>query len=86
MASPAGRDRLSVTGKNLSMLEGEFGLDPWTQTGNIFKSKFKGYIIPDADKWRLPLLKKLLSQRRDMVACDEQVENITELIDSLCRT
>ena len=86
LASLAGRDRLSVTGKNLSMLEAEFGLDPWTNTSNTFKSKFKGYIIPDADKWRLPLLQRLLNQRRDMVACDEEVENITELIDCLCTT
>ena len=67
----AGRDRLSVTGKNLAMLEEEFGLDPWTQTGNMFKGNYKGYSIPDADKWRLPLLQKLLIQRRDMVTCDE---------------
>ena len=86
LASLAGRDRQSVTGKNLAMLEGEFGLDPWCKSGNIFKSKFKGYIIPDADKWRLPLLQRLLIQRRDMVACDEEVEHITELIDSLCST
>ena len=31
----AGRDRQIVPGKNLSMLEDEFGLDPWTQTGNM---------------------------------------------------
>ena len=86
LASLAGRDRQSVTGKNLAMLEGEFGLDPWSQGVNIFKSKFKGYIIPDADTWRLPLLQRLLNQRRDMVACDEEVEHITELIDCLCTT
>ena len=86
LASLAGRDRLSVTGKNLAMLEEEFGLDPWTQTGNMFKGNYKGYSIPDADKWRLPLLQKLITQRRDMLACDEEVENITELIDSLCTT
>ena len=61
----AGRDRLSVTDKNLAMLEEEFGLDPWTQTGNMFKGNYKGYSIPDADKWRLPLLQKLLIQRRE---------------------
>ena len=85
LASLAGRDRLSVSGKNLAMLEEEFGLDPWTQTGNMFKGNYKGYSIP-ADKWRLPLLQKLLTQRRDMVAYDEEVENITELKDSLCST
>ena len=47
---------------------------------------YKGYSVPDADKWRLPLLQKLLTQRRDMVACDEEVKHITELIDSLCST
>ena len=86
LASLAGRDRQSVTGKNLALLEGEFGLDPWSKGGKIFKSKFNGYIIPEADKWRLPLLQRLLIQRKDMVACDEEVEHITELIDCLCTT
>ena len=70
----------------MALLEDKFGLDPWTQTENMFKCIYKGYSIPDAEKWRLPLLQKLLTQRRDMVACDEEVENITELIDSLCST
>ena len=62
LASLAGRDRLSVTGKNLAMLEEEFGLDPWTQIGNMFKCNYKGYSIPDGDKRRLPLLQ--ISQSR----------------------
>ena len=71
--------------QNLENANKTGSLDHWTQTGNMFKGNYKGYSIP-ADKWRLPLLQKLLTQRRDMVAYDEEVENITELKDSLCST
>jgi hypothetical protein len=74
LANLAWRDRQSVNGKNLAMHGGEWGQEPWSHGGNIFKSKFKGYIIPEADTWR------------DMVACDEEVEHITELVDCLCTT
>ena len=86
LASVVGRDMESVTGKNLLMLEREFGLDPWIQTATTFKSKNIGYTIPSEDKWRLSLLQRLLNQRREMVACDEGVKDITELIESLCST
>ena len=84
LASVVARDRGSVTGKNLEHLREVFSLDPWTQHVGQFKTKYKGYIVPETDKWRDALLQKLLDQRRDMVACEEEVETITSLIDSLC--
>ena len=65
-------------------LREEFNLDPWTQHVSQFKAKYTGYTVPEVDKWRPALLKKLLDQRRDMDACEEDVETITSLIDSLC--
>ena len=80
------RDEKSVTGHNLEQLRQEFSLDPWTRSSRMFKAAYKGYIVPEQDKWRLPLLERLLSQRREMSTCDENVESVTELIDSLCST
>ena len=66
------------------MWRDEFNLDPWTQPVGKFKIEYTGYMVPEQDMWRLPLLQRLLDQRRDMVACEEEVEEITGLIDSLC--
>ena len=59
-------------------------LDPWSQPMMVFKMMHKGYTVPEVDHWRLTLLEKLLNQRREMVTCDKEVEDITGLIDSLC--
>ena len=85
LANLVGRDTNSVTGRNLSNLMEEFPtLDPWTHGAAHFKTQYRGYLVPDEDQWRLPLLKKLLYQRREMDTCGEDVTTITELIDSLC--
>ena len=76
----------SVTGVNLVHLVDEFGLDPWTQSVDKFKSEYKGYMVPEVDRWRLPLLQQLLAQHRDMEICGENVDCIAGLIDSLCRS
>jgi hypothetical protein len=86
LASVVGRDMGSVTGRNLLHLNEVFNLDPWTQPVGLFKKMYTGYMLPEVDRWRLSLLQRLLDQRRDMVACEEEVETITGLIDSLCST
>ena len=85
LANLVGRDTNSVTGRNLSNLMEEFPtVDPWRHGAAHFKTEYRGYLVPDEDQWRLPLLKKLLYQRREMDTCGEDVTTITELIDSLC--
>ena len=86
LARVVARDQTSVTGRNLERLRQEFYLDPWTMSSKTFKAAYKGYLVPEQDKWRLSLLERLLSQRREMATCDENVEPVTELIDSLCST
>ena len=84
LASVVGKDLGSVTGRNLLHLQEVFNLDPWTKPTGLFKQMYTGYMVPEVDSWRLPLLVRLLDQRRDMVVCEEEVETITGLIDSLC--
>ena len=79
-----GRDSGSVTAANLRNIEHEFGKDPWVTTATGLSSVYKLYVIPDVDKWRLPLLMKLLDQRRVQFACDEDTSHLNEVIDSLC--
>ena len=84
LANVVGRDMGSVTGRNLLHLKDVFNLDPWTESVGKFKKMYTGYLVPEVDSWRLTLLERLLAQRREMVVCEEEVEAITELIESLC--
>ena len=65
-------------------LKQEINLDPWTRSATCFKGGYVGYTVPEVDRWRLPLLRKLLAKRSEMVVCEEEVDTITDLIDSLC--
>ena len=84
LAGIVGSDVGSTTGKNLKNIEEEFQVCPWSNSTGTFKSVYKGYQVPPEDSWRLPLLRKLLEQRREMITCDEDTGAITSLIDSLC--
>ena len=84
MANVAGHDVGSVTGSNLIKLGEEFGLDPWVSTSHQLADQYSGYDVPAEDEWRLPLLVKLLGQRREMTTMNEKTKSISELIDSLC--
>ena len=84
LADLVGRDAGSVTGQNLLNIEEEFGLDPWVSSSAQLGEKYCLYHVPDEDRWRLPLLVKLLDQKRDMAVMEENTKTISELIDSLC--
>ena len=86
LANLVGRDAGSVTGSNLINLEDEFGLDPWSSSSSQVAAQYSCYAVPAADGWRLPLLVKLLDQRRDMETMNEKTKTISELIDSLCHS
>ena len=86
LANLVAQDAGSVTGSNLMNIENEFGTDPWSTTSAQLAEKYSCYAVPAEDEWRLPLLVKLLDQRRDMSACEENTKSISELIDSLCHT
>ena len=78
------RDVRSVTGKNLRLIETETGLDPWKSSPSDIREKLPMKIVPEQDSWRIPLLCKLLYQRQEMKANCEKIDQISNLIDSLC--
>ena len=84
MSRIAAADIRSVTGKNVFNMKNEFDLDPWMDSSAMFQKKYKYYEVPEADKWRLPLLTSLLTERQEMDACGEATETISGLIESLC--
>ena len=84
LASIADKDVGSTMSKNLRNIQLEFNMCPWSNTGHAFKKLYKDYPVPEEDNWRLPYLRKLLEQRRDMMICEEDTSTITSLVDSLC--
>ena len=82
VASLAGRDRSSTTDRNLYNIQLETGLNPMNryQAGSVRQ----GRTIPVTDIRRLPLLKKLLIQRRDMEVQCSNTNGINSLINSPC--
>ena len=63
----AARDIRSPVGSNLALLRKESGgLDPWTCSPGQLKAalvKSEAVPVPDADTWRLPYLRRLLTER-----------------------
>ena len=55
----------SVTGRN-----------PRRYPAAAFKTKMIGYVTPEVDEWRLPLLRYLLDQRRDFHTCGEDTSKV----------
>ena len=72
----------STTGKKWLNLKNEFDLDPWVTPSSVFKTRYMYYDVPDADKWRLPLLQSLMKERYEMSVSGDETEDITGLIES----
>ena len=88
MSRLVARDVQTVTGKNLMYISQESGLNPWTASQGKMKAALidgEAVQVPQQDRWRLPFLSSLLSQRREAhnMAMKEDEERLTELIDSL---
>ena len=76
LASIADKDVESTMGKNLRNIQPEFKMSPWRNTDNALKKVYKDYPVPEEDSWRLPFLRKLLEQRREMMICEEDTITI----------
>ena len=88
VANLVGHDLQSTTGSNLARLKQETGLNPWASTPSMIKNTLtlNEASVPEEDKWRPPLLEKLLLQRHMMENKLEDTKEIQSLIDSLCST
>ena len=90
MSRLVARDIQSVTGKNLHYILEETALNPWSSTRKRLKDALlagEAAQVPQQDRWRLPYLSSLLSQRREAHnLAQEDVElRLSELIDSLVK-
>ena len=82
------RDVQSVTGRNIQYIQEATGLSPWTTSKRRLRDALvAGELVdvPPQDRWRLPYLNSLLSQRREAInlALEEEENRLSNLIDSL---
>ena len=82
------RDVQSVTGRNLRLVQETANLDPWTNsTNNLRRALISSEMVevPIMDRWRLPYLRSLISQRREAnsLAMEAEETRLEELIESL---
>ena len=64
----------------------EFNLCPLTCQRNALKKRYKLYVTPTEDTWRLSLLGSLLNQRNDIEVMGDESTIVCGLIESLCTT
>ena len=82
------RNVQSNTGKNLQYIQEETGLSPWFACrGGLRDALVAGEVVGvlPQDRWRIPYLGSLLSQRREArtLALEEEEKRLSQLIDSL---
>ena len=82
------RNVQSNTGKNLQYIQEETGLSPWSACrGGLRDALVAGEVVGvlPQDRWRIPYLGSLLSQRREArtLALEEEEKRLSQLIDSL---
>ena len=87
LANLVGRDVQATTGKNIRMIEELSGLSVWnTDQGKLREAVVNDEIVTveDADMWRIPLLGKLLGQRQELEYLGAELDETSDLINSLC--
>ena len=84
MASLVTRDVQSTTAKNLATIRRETGVHSLTVPPLLVRQNVPLAVIPVNQEWRLPLLSKLLHQRREMENSFLETKLISAVIDSLC--
>ena len=84
LANIVGRDKSSTTGRNLSLISSETGLNPWTASPGSICQKLNLSRTPQEDAWRLPVLKSFLNNRYQCELNLLDTKQITQCIESLC--
>ena len=80
------KDIQSNTGKNIHVIQTETGLNPLKITSRTMRDHKMINEIPPMDVWRIPLLDKLLKQRRDLETQMMNTGEVEHLINGVCCT
>ena len=83
VASMVARCARSTTGGNLMQIERETNLDPWITPAWMIRETAERAEVPP---WRVQYLGKLLDARQELEDRCEKTDEISSLIDDLCRS
>ena len=86
VASMVARCARSTTGRNLMLIETETNLDPWITPAWMISEKVGRAEVPPMEGWRIQYLGKLLDARQELDSRCETTDEISSLIDDLCRS
>jgi hypothetical protein len=77
----------TTTGKNIRLIGELSGLSVWSTGQEKMKeavAENETVTVDDADKWRIPLLGKLLEQKQELDYLGPELDETSDLINSLC--
>ena len=81
-----GYDPQSNTGRNLYFIRSQTGMDPYSVSPRTVRNYDMRLPISTFEKWRIPLLDKLISRRRTLQDKMGDTEEVDGIINSLCTT
>ena len=86
MCGVVSRDVRTTTGSNLALLRQETGLLAMAISSKKVKKVMheRRAAVPEADRWRLGYLARLLEERGEQYYQGADTDNLTNLIESLC--
>ena len=86
VANMVARCARSTTGGNLMQIERETNLDPWITPAWMIRETAGRAEVPPMEGWRVQYLGKLLDARQELEDRCEKTDEISSLIDNLCRS
>ena len=84
LANVASNDVRCTTGRNYSNLSRETGLDLRTGHKLSIRKAISQSNASAEEEWRVPLLARLLGERREYRQADKKTEQMDRLIDEVC--
>ena len=84
LANLISQDLRSSTARNLALVRSESGINSFTVPAQMVRNHVKLAEIPRNQEWRITLLEKLLSQRKQLEADLLDTTSLDDLINPLC--
>ena len=84
LASTSSSDGRCTTGYNTMKMERETGLDVKNSNKQMIKKALCQSTVPAEEEWRVPLLARLLQERRACKEADEDSKHLDSMVDMVC--
>ena len=84
LASISSVDGRCTTGSNTMNMSRETGQDLMTCSRQTLRSALSQSTVPEEEEWRVPLLARLLQERREWIEADEDRKHLDNMIAVVC--